>query len=88
MTWVRRVGLGLLPAWAGFWVWFNVASAFGEWSGRGSAGIEVEARWVAHGDSRVRTTSSTFRPEGSTPRAPQAPPSTTVAPSTRTWNSP
>ena len=41
MTWVRRVGLGLLLAWAGFWVWFNVASAFGERSGPGSAGIEV-----------------------------------------------
>jgi hypothetical protein len=41
MTWVRCVGLGLLLAWAGFWVWFNVASAFGERSGLGWAGIEV-----------------------------------------------
>jgi hypothetical protein len=41
MIWVRRVGLGLLLAWAGFWVWFNVASAFGERSGLGSTGIEV-----------------------------------------------
>jgi hypothetical protein len=41
MTWVRRVGLGLLLAWAVFWMEFNVASAFGEWSGPGSSGFEV-----------------------------------------------
>jgi hypothetical protein len=35
MTWGRRVGLGLLLAWAGFWVWFDVAAAFGEAEGPG-----------------------------------------------------
>jgi hypothetical protein len=35
MIWARRVGLGLLLAWASFWVWFNVASAFGEGGGQG-----------------------------------------------------
>jgi hypothetical protein len=35
MTWGRRVGLGLLLAWAGSWVWFDVAAAFGEAEGPG-----------------------------------------------------
>jgi hypothetical protein len=34
--WARRVGLGLLLVWASFWVWFNVASAFGERGGHGA----------------------------------------------------
>lgn len=41
-----------------------------------------------HPDSLARTASSTFRPEGSTPRAARAPPSTTISPSTSTLNSP
>ena len=39
-------------------------------------------------DSLARTTSITFRPDGSTPKAARAPASTTVSPSTRTLNSP
>jgi hypothetical protein len=35
MTWGRRVGLGLLLAWAGFWVWFGLAAAFGGVEGPG-----------------------------------------------------
>jgi hypothetical protein len=41
MIWMRRIGLGLLFAWAGFWVWFNLASAFGEPGAHGPARIEV-----------------------------------------------
>ena len=28
--WVRRIALGLLVPWIGFWGWFNVASGIGE----------------------------------------------------------
>lgn len=38
---IRRIGLGRLLTWAGFWVWFNLASAFGEGGGSGWAGVEV-----------------------------------------------
>jgi hypothetical protein len=34
MIWARRIGLALLVAWALFWVWFNIASAFGEGGGQ------------------------------------------------------
>ena len=41
-----------------------------------------------HCARRARTASTTFRPEGRTPRAAKTPPSITVSPSTRTLNSP
>jgi hypothetical protein len=45
-------------------------------------------RTISYRESRSRTTSTIFRPEGSTPNAARVPPSTTVSPSTSTLSSP
>ena len=38
MRWVNRIGWGILLAWAGFWLWFNLAAGMGEFAEAGRVG--------------------------------------------------
>lgn len=75
---IRQAGAAARPA--GTYKWKNDPRARGR--------LQRVSGGVGYPESLARTASSTLRPEGSTPNAAKAPPSTTVSPSTSTLNSP
>lgn len=54
MRYLRPIGRAVLVLWAGFWGWFNVASAFGE-------GPSIELRHLALGVLIVASAALTWR---------------------------
>jgi hypothetical protein len=41
MLWVHRIAWTVLLLWAGFWIWFNVASGIGEMTEIGATGVSI-----------------------------------------------